>query len=313
MSEPILTTALPGLPRYAQGKVRDIYDLGETLLLVTTDRISAYDAIMPNGIPDKGRILTGLSRFWFLHLRPFLSNHYITTDMDFIAARMAEKGVTLSPELHQQLNGRTMLTLKAKIFPVECVVRGYLAGSLWKEYREAGGETKAVTLHGIALPGGMRESERLPAPIFTPATKATSDHDMNISLAEMSALVGEANAQTLAQTSLKIYGLAAERLQLNGLLLADTKFEFGLHNDTLLLADEVLTPDSSRFWDASAYEPGRPQASFDKQFLRDWLAQSGWNREPPAPTLPPDIVAQTRERYVTAYRRITGEDLLLPG
>lgn len=309
MTTPVLTTDIPGLDRFMTGKVRDVYDLGDSLLLVATDRISAYDVIMPNGIPDKGRVLTQISRFWFLHLRPFVGNHYITADIDYISARLGEKGVRLSPELRQQLAGRTMLTLKAQVFPVECVVRGYLAGSLWKEYVEAGGESGEVTIHGITLPGGLRESERLPEPIFTPATKAQTGHDENISVAEMTAIVGTEDAHELKRVSIDIYRTAAERALTNGIILADTKFEFGIHKGSLMLVDEVLTPDSSRFWDLSSYEPGKPQPSFDKQYVRDWLSASGWNKEPPAPELPSEVVAGTAARYREAYRRIVGEAL----
>lgn len=307
--EPVLTTDLPGVPRFATGKVRDVYDLGNSLLIVTTDRISAFDVVMPNGIPDKGSVLTGLSRFWFLQLRPFIANHYITADVNFIVARMAEKGVHVDGDLYRILAGRSMLVLKAEVFPVECVVRGYLAGSLWKEYVEAGGQTQAVTLHGIDLPTGLRESDRLPEPIFTPATKATSGHDENIGMAEVYDIVGVEDGDALRKASLNIYRVAAERALRNGLILADTKFEFGLHNGSLILADEALTPDSSRYWDVAAYVPGRPQPSFDKQYLRDWLSESGWNKEPPAPQLPADVVRTTAGKYREAYRRITGEDL----
>lgn len=310
MTSPVLTTEIPGLTKFATGKVRDVYDLGDTLLLVATDRISAFDVIMPNGIPDKGRVLTQLSRFWFLNLRSIVSTHYITTDAGFIADRIAEAGGTVTAELRTLLEGRAMLGVKAKAFPVECVVRGYLAGSLWKEYRQAGGETQPVTLHGIALPGGLRESERLPEPIFTPATKAEGgQHDENIGLAEAARIVGEATAQRLAQTSIALYRAAAERAHRSGLILADTKFEFGLHGGALTLIDEALTPDSSRFWDEGIYEPGRSQPSYDKQYVRDWLESTGWPKTYPAPELPPDVVARTAEKYLEAYRRLTGKSL----
>jgi phosphoribosylaminoimidazole-succinocarboxamide synthase len=309
MTETVLSTDIPGLPRHATGKVRDIYDLGHSLLIVTTDRISAFDVVMPNGVPDKGRVLTQLSRFWFLNLRPLIANHYITTDIGFIVAQIEEKGATISPELRRQLDGRSMLVLKAEIFPVECVARGYLAGSLWNEYRAAGGEKQAVTLHGVALPAGLRESERLPEPVFTPATKEASGHDINIGMKEMTEIVGTELAGAMREATLNIYQEAARRAQQKGILIADTKFEFGLHNGALTLCDEVLTPDSSRFWDAATYAPGRSQPSFDKQYLRDWLVASGWNKEPPAPVLPPDVVRRTSEKYREAYRRLTGEEL----
>ncbi len=309
MTEPILTTTIPDLTLHARGKVRDIYDLGQTLLIVTTDRISAFDVIMPNGIPDKGRVLTAFSRYWFLHLRPFLGNHYITSDFEYIAGQLAEKRVSATPELARALRGRSMLVLKANVFQVECVVRGYLAGSLWKEYVESGGPESSATLHGISLPAGLHESDRLPEPIFTPATKAATGHDENISFAQMANLVGSSDAEAMRAASLNIYGLAAERCRNSGLILADTKFEFGVHNGAMTLVDEALTPDSSRYWDAAKYEPGRAQDSFDKQYLRDWLLQSGWNREPPAPNLPPEIVRNTAAKYRDAYRRVTGSEL----
>jgi phosphoribosylaminoimidazole-succinocarboxamide synthase len=311
MNEPLLNSEIPGLSLTSRGKVRDIYDLGRTLLIVTTDRISAFDVIMPNGIPDKGHVLTALSRFWFLHLRPFLGNHYITSDWTFICNQLAEKGVSVTQALSAQLRYRSMLVLKANVFPVECVVRGYLAGSLWKEYVEADGPTNGAILHGNELPSGLLESDRLPEPIFTPATKAeTGHHDENISFAEMERRVGGGDAAAMRRASLDIYRLAAERSAKNGLILADTKFEFGIQNGGLTLVDEALTPDSSRYWSAAAYEPGRPQDSFDKQYLRDWLSQSGWNKEPPAPELPADVVRNTAAKYREAYRRVTGEDLL---
>jgi phosphoribosylaminoimidazole-succinocarboxamide synthase len=309
MSDIQLTAEIPGLHRYATGKVRDIFDLGNMLLIVASDRISAFDVVMPNGIPDKGRVLTQLSRFWFLHLRPFLPNHYITSDMHFIMARLEEAGVHITSDLYRRLEGRAMLTLKAKVFPVECVVRGYLAGSFWKEYQEAGGERHEVTLHGVPLPAGLRESDRLPHPIFTPATKAHSGHDENISLSQMRHIVGEEMAERLKEVSLELYEAAAERALENGIIIADTKFEFGYHQGSLTLVDEALTPDSSRFWDAATYTPGQPQPSFDKQYLRDWLLASGWNRQPPAPQLPAEVVRGTAARYREALRRLTGIEL----
>jgi phosphoribosylaminoimidazole-succinocarboxamide synthase len=309
MTDTVLTTDIPGLKRIATGKVRDIYELGGTLLIVTTDRISAYDVVMPNGIPDKGKVLTQLSRFWFLDLRPFVANHYITQDFGYISARMAEAGVVVGHALEKQLAGRTMMVLKAQVFPVECVVRGYLAGSLWKEYVDGGGLSSDATLHGIKLPGGMKESDRLPEAIFTPATKATSGHDENISFAEMRNIVGTEDAGVLRKTSLDIYRLAAERALSKGIIIADTKFEFGVHNGNVTLIDEVLTPDSSRFWNAATYSPGKPQPSYDKQYLRDWLTASGWNKEPPAPELPSDVIKNTASKYREAFRRLTGEEL----
>jgi len=310
MSSVVLSAEIPGLPMTARGKVRDIYDLGPTLIIVTTDRISAYDVVMPNGIPDKGRVLTGLSRYWFLQLRPFVANHYVTYDIDFIEARLLEHGVELDFHKRQQLAGRAMLVLKAEVFPVECVVRGYLAGSLWKEYVDGGGPSGPVTLHGIGLPGGLRESDRLPEPIFTPATKAEiGEHDENIDFDRAAEIVGDrALMDELWRLSLEVYGLAAEHAERHGIVLADTKFEFGRDSEgRIVLADEVLTPDSSRFWPRDAYAPGGSQPSFDKQYVRDWLDESGWDHSRPGPELPDEVVANTRAKYVEAYERITGE------
>lgn len=309
MTSPVLTTEIPGLKRFATGKVRDVYDLGETLLLVTTDRISAFDVIMPNGIPDKGRVLTQLSRFWFRHLRPFVSTHYISVEGDFIADKILEAGGTLDSVQREMLKGRAMLGVKAKAFPIECVVRGYLAGSLWKEYREAGGTHNSVTLHGYSFPAGLQESEQLAEPIFTPATKAESGHDENISVREAAEIVGKDMAEELARISLSLYSAASERAKKNGIIIADTKFEFGMHGGAVTLIDEALTPDSSRFWDASIYVPGSSQPSYDKQFVRDWLISTHWDMEPPAPQLPVEIVEKTAEKYREAYRRIAGREL----
>ena len=304
-----MKTTLPGLNIFATGKVRDVYDLGDSLLLITTDRISAFDVIMANGIPDKGRVLTQLSRHWFQRLRPLVPTHYITCDTEFIASRLTEAGVVVTAEMRAMLAGRVMLGVKAQAFPVECVVRGYLAGSLWKEYRQAGGETHEVVLNGIELPAGLRESDRLPSPIFTPATKAETGHDENISLDQASQILGEETARELSRLSLALYGAASERALRNGIIIADTKFEFGLHKGVVTLIDEALTPDSSRFWDEATYVPGRSQPSYDKQFLRDWLEQSGWNKEPPGPMLPPDVAHRTAEKYREAYRRLVGSAL----
>ncbi len=309
MNSPVLTTHIPGLTRFATGKVRDVYDLGDSLLLVTSDRISAFDVIMANGIPDKGSVLTQLSRYWFRRLRPMVPTHYITCDIDFIATRLREAGVDVTPALRTMLAGRTMLGVKAQAFPVECVVRGYLAGSLWKEYRQAGGETQAVVLHDIELPAGLRESDRLPTPIFTPATKAETGHDENISLAQAANVLGEETADELARISIALYTAAAERALDHGILIADTKFEFGLHRGAITLIDEALTPDSSRFWEEAIYTPGHSQPSYDKQFVRDWLEQTGWNKEPPGPELPADVVERTAEKYREAYTRLVGAPL----
>lgn len=301
----VMYTHILGLPEPKRGKVRDIYNLGEYLLIVATDRISAFDVVLPNGIPDKGRVLTQLSLYWFERTRHIVPNHLVSADIDVIAKAVASAGGQVDAELRDMLQGRSMLVVKAKPYPIECVVRGYLAGSLWKEYLKAGGGEKEVTLHGITLPVGLRESDRLEAPIFTPATKAESGHDLNISLQEAEQRVG-AVARELARLSLEIYRFAREEAARRGIIIADTKFEFGEKDGRILLIDEVLTPDSSRFWAVDDYQPGRPQPSFDKQYVRDWLESTGWDKTPPAPTLPEEVVAKTAEKYREAYRRITG-------
>jgi phosphoribosylaminoimidazole-succinocarboxamide synthase len=307
MTHIVLSTDIPGVKRFSTGKVRDVYDLGDTVLIVTTDRISAFDSVMPNGIPDKGSVLTRLSRFWFRTLRPVVANHYITADEGYILSKLAACGATVDADLRKMLAGRSMLAVKTRIFPIECVVRGYIAGSLWQEYRQAGGPDRAVKVHGREFPAGLRESDRLPEPIFTPSTKAETGHDQNIDMDQMRRIVGDEWAEALERTSITLYKAASEWARPRGILIADTKFEFGLHAGALTLSDEALTPDSSRFWDAAAYEPGRSQPSFDKQYLRDWLVASGWNKEPPAPQLPPDVVQQTAEKYREALRRIAGD------
>jgi phosphoribosylaminoimidazole-succinocarboxamide synthase len=286
----IRETALPGLP-VRRGKVRDIYDLGGRLLLVSTDRISAFDWVLPTGIPDKGRILTQIAAFWFARLGE--PNHLITIDVD-------EMG--LSPEFDRAMfRGRSTLCRKTQVVPIECVVRGYLSGSAWKEYSQSG------TVCGIKLPAGLTESARLPEPIFTPATKAEEGHDENISFERMGELIGRDLAEELRGRSLRIFQRGSEHARQRGILIADTKFEFGRVGDELLLIDEVLTPDSSRFWPADQYAPGRGQASFDKQFVRDWLSAAAWDRNSPPPPLPEEIVAKTRQKYIEAYERLTGE------
>jgi len=296
MSSPVVETNLAGLP-CTRGKVRDVYDLGDRLLLVSTDRISAFDWVLPTPIPDKGRVLTQVSNFWFSKLAA--SHHLLETD---VRKMDLPRGSDL-----ESLAGRTVLVRKTEVVPVEFVVRAYLSGSAWKEYRECG------RIAGISLPSGLRESERLPAPMFTPATKAPQGmHDENIAFAEMQSLVGAELAETLRQRSLDVYTIGAHHAQSVGIILADTKFEFGLLDGEVLLIDEVMTPDSSRFWPANAYHAGRPQPSFDKQFVRDWLASpgSGWDRhsDTPPPPLPEHVVEQTRAKYVEAYERITGRD-----
>jgi phosphoribosylaminoimidazole-succinocarboxamide synthase len=276
-----------------QGKVRDVYDLGDRLLLVATDRISAFDWVMPNGIPDKGRVLTALSAFWFGRLK--VPNHIISTEID-------DARLELSPAERDSLAGRSMIVRKARVVPFECVVRGYLSGSGWKEYRAT------ATVCGIALPSGLVESARI-EPIFTPATKAETGHDENVSFETMARAVGNEVAETLQSMSLEVYRLAAEHALGRGLILADTKFEWGFDDETdeLLLVDEVLTPDSSRYWSIDSYRPGGPQPSFDKQFVRDWLETTGWDKASPPPRLPEEVVTRTRAKYIEAYEKLTGE------
>jgi len=274
-----------------RGKVRDVYDLGDRLLLVATDRVSAFDWILPTGIPDKGRVLTGLSAFWFDRLK--VQNHLISSDLD--GAKL-----DLRNEEQQLLAGRAMLVRKARVVPFECVVRGYLSGSAWKEYRATG------TVCGLALPAGLAESDRID-PIFTPATKAATGHDENVSFETLASAIGTKVADMLKSVSLDVYGLAADYCTARGLILADTKFEWGFDDQTgeLLLVDEALTPDSSRYWSREAFRPGRPQASFDKQYVRDWLEATGWNKASAPPELPDEVVAMTRAKYVEAFERLT--------
>jgi phosphoribosylaminoimidazole-succinocarboxamide synthase len=307
----VLSIEIPGLKKFASGKVRDIFDLGDSLLLVATDRISAFDSVMQNGIPDKGRVLTQLSRFWFERFGEagIVDTHFIATDLDPIADAVTKAGGVVDGSVRAMLAGRSTLGRKASTLPVECVARGYISGSLWKEYRDAGGASRSVTLHGIEFPAGLRESDRLPAPIFTPATKASTGHDENIGMSETIEIVGKEMAERLQGLCLALYAAAAEHALKSGVIIADTKFEFGLRDGSILLIDEALTPDSSRFWDVETYKPGGPQPSFDKQFVRDWLEASGWNKEPPAPALPEDVVEKTAEKYREAYRRIVGAEL----
>ena len=285
-----IATELPGLP-VRRGKVRDIYDLGDQLLLVSTDRISAFDWVLPTGIPDKGRVLTQLSRFWFEFLQ--VPHHLLSCDpADFPLPPHIDRG---------PLMGRSMLVRKTDVVPIECVARGYLAGSGWQEYQASG------RVCGVALPDGLLESDALPEPIFTPATKAEQgDHDENISFQRVVELVGDLQAESLRQQTLAIYRQGAEHARSRGLLIADTKFEFGTDGDQLILIDEVMTPDSSRFWPAARYQPGGPQFSFDKQFVRDWLTECGWDRNSPPPELPRDVVDNTRQKYIDAFEQISG-------
>jgi len=298
MPTALLQTDLGSIPLTARGKVRDIYAVSEDeLLFVATDRISAFDHVLGSGIPDKGKILTQLSLFWFDFLKTTVPNHLIT-------AVASDFPIELHPFV-AQLDGRSMLVKRAKMFPVECVVRGYLSGSGWKDYQQTG------AVCGIALPRGLRESDRLPEPIFTPAAKNNVGHDENISFAKMVDTIGQKAADELRDLTLVIYQKAGEHAASKGLILADTKFEFGLirnksGNDQIILADEVLTPDSSRYWPAETYNPGGPQPSFDKQYVRDYLESIHWNKQAPAPALPGEVVARTREKYLDAFRLITG-------
>ena len=275
-----------------RGKVRDVYDLGDRLLLVATDRISAFDWVLPDGIPEKGRVLTGLSVYWFDLLK--IPNHLISTEVD-------AAGLVLTPAEHEALRGRSMVVRKARVVPFECVVRGYLSGSAWKEYRASG------KVCGISLDPGLVESQAI-EPIFTPATKALTGHDENVSFEFMARSVGKEVAETLQSMSLEVYRIAAEHAALRDLILADTKFEWGFDEQTgeLLLVDEVLTPDSSRYWSKQSYRPGGPQPSFDKQFVRDWLERTSWDKASPPPPLPEDVVKKTRGKYIEAYERLTG-------
>ena len=291
----ILETDLAGVARHGRGKVRDVYRVDNELLIVATDRISAFDYILPTGIPDKGRVLTQLSIFWFDFLKDLTPTHFLTADVEQYPEPLRRYA--------DQLEGRSMLVKRAEMVEIECVARGYLSGSGWKEYREQG------TVCGIRLPAGLRESDRLPEPIFTPATKAQTGHDENISYERMCGIVGEGLGRRLRDLTLEIYQRAARHAETKGIIIADTKFEFGFVGDELVLGDEVLTPDSSRFWPADTYKPGGAQFSYDKQFVRDYLESIGWNKQPPAPTLPEDVAAKTSEKYRQAYSALTGREL----
>ena len=292
----MLKTDLGPIPLLGRGKVRDLYAVDDALLLVATDRISAFDHVLGSGIPDKGKILTQISLFWFDLLKDVVPNHLITADVEEFPA-------ALRP-YRDQLQGRSMLVKRAEMFPIECVARGYLAGSGWKEYRDGG------TVCGISLPGGLLDGSRLPEPIFTPATKSQDGaHDENISYETAQRLIGPAEASELRRLTLAIYGHAAAHAEACGLILADTKFEFGKTAQGIILADEVLTPDSSRFWDGMAWKPGGAQPSFDKQFVRDYLEEIRWNKREPAPGLPVEVVERTRAKYLEAFRRLTGREI----
>lgn len=278
---------------FRSGKVRDVYEAGENLIIVASDRISAFDCILPTPIPDKGVILTQLSRFWFGQTQSIIANHLLSHDVADFPAPFNEK---------TEWQGRAVLAKRAEIFPIECVARGYITGGGWKEYQAAG------RVSGVLLPAGLQESEQLPEPIFTPSTKAASGHDEPISVEQTANIIGAQHAAQLRDLTLEIYNFAADFARENGIILADTKFEFGLHNDELILCDEILTPDSSRFWDAEKYVAGQSQDSYDKQFVRDYLETLDWDKTPPAPQLPLEIVSKTKSKYVEAFERLTGEN-----
>lgn len=292
MGQAVIETNIEALNLMKRGKVRDIYDLGDHLLMVATDRISAFDVVMPNPIPDKGKILTQISLFWFEIMKPILPNHVITANVDDY------------PEIcrpyAEVLRDRSMLVKKAKPLPIECIVRGYISGSGWKDYQTSGG------ICGIKLPGGLKESDKLPEPVFTPSTKADSGlHDINIDFEKTVEKIGKPLAEKVRKISLEIYNKGADLAYKKGIIIADTKFEFGLLNDDLILIDEVLTPDSSRFWPQPSYQPGGAQKSFDKQYLRDYLISINWNKKPPAPSLPQYVITNTRDKYQEAYHQLT--------
>jgi phosphoribosylaminoimidazole-succinocarboxamide synthase len=292
----LLSTNLPGIELFIRGKVRDVYELGDELLIVATDRISAFDYVLGSGIPDKGRVLTQLSRFWFEHLRSIVNHHLLSTEVGDFPERVRP--------FHDQLTGRSMLVRRTEMIPVECVARGFLSGSGWKEYQASG------SVCGIRLPEHLKESSKLPTPIFTPAVKAKSGHDENITFDRFASVVGDRpRAETLRELTLKLYATAAAYAESRGIIIADTKFEFGLLGGEILLIDECLTPDSSRFWPKEGYCEGGPQASFDKQYVRDYLESIRWNKQPPAPALPEEVTLATRGKYLEAFRLLTGGEL----
>jgi phosphoribosylaminoimidazole-succinocarboxamide synthase len=297
-TQPLLNTNIPQLKLRNRGKVRDIYEINALLLIIATDRISAFDVVLPNGIPYKGKVLTRLSEFWFKYTSDIIENHLITTQIE----QMNNKIITQHKDI---LQGRSMLVKKVDVIPVECVIRGYLAGSGWKEYQGV------QSICGIKLPQGLKESEKLPEPIFTPSTKATTGHDENISFTKVVNMIGKKLAEELKEKSMKVYLKASEYARSRGIIICDTKFELGITQDNkIILVDEALTPDSSRFWPLEGYKPGRPQPSYDKQFIRDYLEGIHWDKKPPAPQLPPDIIQKTSEKYLNAYEALTGKSLL---
>ncbi len=291
----LLTTELKDIKFFKRGKVRDVYDLGDKLLIISTDRISCFDVVLPCGIPCKGKVLTGLSCFWFDFLKDILATHFITSDFRQYPEPLKK--------YKAELEARSMLVLKTKPLPVECVVRGYLSGSGWKEYKEH------QSVCGIKLPAGLRESEKLPNPVFTPSTKADIGHDLNVDQEFVEKQIGKEVADQIRELSIRIYQKASAYALPRGIIIADTKFEFGLHKGKIILIDEVLTPDSSRFWPQDQYAPGKPQASFDKQFVRDYLESLDWDKISPAPQLPAEIIAKTTQKYLEAYQKLTGKSL----
>ncbi len=291
----LLETSIPYLKLHNKGKVREIFEIDGNLLLVATDRISAFDVILPNGIPHKGKVLTQMSEFWFELIGELTENHLITTSIDEIDK--------ITEEDRDLLRGRSMLVKKVDVIPVECIVRGYIAGSGWKDYK------KNNAICGISLPGDLKESDKLPEPIFTPSTKAESGHDENISFEEAVNITGRELAEEIRQKSIAIYKKASEYALTKGIIISDTKFEWGKYGDKVILIDEVLTPDSSRFWPMESYSPGKPQPSFDKQFVRDYLESCGWDKNPPPPSLPEDIIRTTSEKYLEAYTKLTGKEI----
>jgi phosphoribosylaminoimidazole-succinocarboxamide synthase len=291
----LLNTDFKDQKLFRRGKVRDVYDLGDKLLIVSCDRISCFDLVLPCGIPYKGEVLTAISNFWFDFTKDLIPNHFLTSDLSKYP-RDLEK-------YRDDLDGRSMLVIKSKPLPVECIVRGYLSGSGWKEYQ------KSQSVCGIKLPAGLEESDKLPEVIFTPSTKADLGHDQNVNQKYVEDLIGEETAKDIARASIAIYNKASDYALSKGIIIADTKFEFGMYNNKIILIDEVLTPDSSRFWPADEYAPGRAQASFDKQFVRDYLETLNWDKIPPAPTLPADIIAKTTQKYLEAYNKLTGKGL----
>jgi len=292
----ILQTEFKDLKLFRRGKVRDVYDLGDKLLIVSTDRISCFDVVLPNGIPYKGKVLTGLSCFWFDFLKSVLPNHFVTADVDHYPAEVKK--------YKEELLGRSMLVKKSKALPIECIVRGYLAGSGWKEYQ------KSRSICGIDLPSGLKESSKLPEIIFTPSTKAEEGHDINVRADFVEKQLGKEITEQIKDLSIAVYKKAADYGWAKGIIIADTKFEFGIHENKVILIDEVLTPDSSRFWPRGEYEPGRPQSSFDKQFVRDYLEGLDWDKTPPAPGLPEDIISKTTRKYLEAFEILTGKEFL---